>query len=59
MPLYAYKCEGCGNEFEEVRRVESRDDSIQCTTCQEKAYRRLTTAAIHGFEYYKDPRAAV
>jgi len=32
MPLYAYKCKECGNEWEEFRTVDSRHDA-KCAKC--------------------------
>ena len=33
MPLYSYKCEACGNEFEGVRKIDERYN-IKCPQCR-------------------------
>jgi putative FmdB family regulatory protein len=33
MPLYEYKCEGCGGVFFELRRSTEREDPITCPDC--------------------------
>jgi putative FmdB family regulatory protein len=33
MPLYVYKCEGCGHEFEDLVSYPKRDDPKACTKC--------------------------
>jgi putative FmdB family regulatory protein len=43
MPLYQYRCEECGHEFEEMHRVTS--DLPECLECEsENVKRRITTA---------------
>ena len=43
MPLYQYRCEDCGHEFEEMHRVTS--DLPECPDCEsENVKRRITTA---------------
>tara|TARA_Y100000296_G_scaffold85787_1_gene122858 strand:- start:594 stop:839 length:246 start_codon:yes stop_codon:yes gene_type:complete len=35
MPTYQYKCEKCGDEFEEIHRINEREFPLQtpCETC--------------------------
>lgn len=33
MPLYEYKCDGCGEVFYELRRSAEREDPIACPDC--------------------------
>ena len=40
MPLYEYRCAGCGHEFEALVRV-GEADSAGCPTCDEGPVRRL------------------
>lgn len=40
MPLYEYRCEDCGHEFEELVSF-SRADLVQCENCGSKNTRRL------------------
>jgi putative FmdB family regulatory protein len=43
MPLYEYRCEECGHEFEAMHRVDS--DLPECPECEsERVKRRITTA---------------
>jgi len=30
MPIYAYKCENCGRESEEFRKIKERDETSLC-----------------------------
>lgn len=43
MPLYQYRCEDCGHEFEAMHRVDA--DLPECPECEsEHVKRRITTA---------------
>ena len=50
MPLYAYGCEKCGYEFDDVKRIEDRDQPLgdPCPDCGETGgvQRKLTTAKL-------------
>jgi putative FmdB family regulatory protein len=37
MPLYAYRCKACGNEFEEVHKIVDRNIPVEapCSKCGE------------------------
>jgi putative FmdB family regulatory protein len=45
MPLYSYKCNSCGTEFDEFRPVEKRK-SCPCEACGKEAKQQLTAAHI-------------
>jgi len=34
MPLYEYRCENCGQEFEKMLRFDQSDDLPVCPICQ-------------------------
>ncbi len=42
MPLYEYKCNACGNDFEEL--VFSEPEKVKCPTCGSTDTRRLVSA---------------
>jgi putative FmdB family regulatory protein len=43
MPMYDYRCDGCGREFELQRPVAQRDDA-ECPHCRGRKVRRLVRA---------------
>lgn len=42
MPLFEYKCEDCGAEFEEI--VMTSGDEILCRNCRSKNVKKLMSA---------------
>ncbi|MFA7237751.1 MAG: zinc ribbon domain-containing protein [Phycisphaeraceae bacterium] len=42
MPIYAFKCDKCGHEFEEL--VSRMDGSAPCPQCSAKKVNRMLTA---------------
>jgi len=44
MPIYEYKCEDCGQEFECIV-ARSKRDKVRCTECNSKNTKRLLCAA--------------
>jgi putative FmdB family regulatory protein len=50
MPIYEYKCESCGNEYEQLRRMSEADLNLQCPDCRSERVRRMLSsfAAIGG-----------
>ena len=49
MPIYEYRCESCGEEFEELVRLDTPDEEIECPACaQHTVKRRLSTFAVGG-----------
>ncbi len=47
MPIYAYKCMECGNDFERLRGISSSDKEVGCPDCgkEGQAKRKLSTFA--------------
>jgi putative FmdB family regulatory protein len=43
MPLYEYRCEDCGHEFEDWKSI-SRRDEAECPTCKSAKVKRLVRA---------------
>ena len=44
MPLYEYRCEGCGEQFELVQPVSVRAEDTTCPNCQARKATRLMSA---------------
>ncbi len=46
MPLYEYRCSGCGARFEQLRRMSEADVALVCPRCQSTDVKRqLSTFA--------------
>jgi putative FmdB family regulatory protein len=46
MPLYEYRCAGCGEQFEQLRRMSEADVDVICPKCKsEEVQRMLSTFA--------------
>ena len=60
MPIYEYKCENCGYEFEEMLHFSERDDPLNtpCSfpTCAGKVHLKMSLGSFHlkGGGWYKD-----
>ena len=60
MPIYEYKCENCGHEFEEMLHFSERDNPINdpCPfpTCTGKVHLKMSLGSFHlkGSGWYKD-----
>ena len=60
MPIYEYKCENCGYEFEEMLHFSEREDplNIPCSfpTCGGKVHLKMSLGSFHlkGSGWYKD-----
>lgn len=48
MPLYQYKCNSCSSEFEELRRRDEADNSIECPKCKGRDVKRKMPSSISG-----------
>ncbi len=44
MPIYEYRCDACGHEFERLQKI-SEDLLQECPDCGEKALKKLVSAA--------------
>ncbi|RIK08714.1 MAG: hypothetical protein DCC49_08510 [Acidobacteria bacterium] len=47
MPLYAYKCNSCGHDFDARNGFDDRDDA-NCPECGDAARRLISTVAVTG-----------
>ena len=60
MPIYEYKCDVCGHEFEEMLHFSEREDplNIPCSfpTCGGKVHLKMSLGSFHlkGSGWYKD-----
>lgn len=43
MPVYRYRCNECGHEFEEIHSID--DDLPECPECESAAVKRLIVSA--------------
>jgi putative FmdB family regulatory protein len=41
MPLYEYRCGGCGQTFEQLRRMQDADRDLACPKCKSGEVERL------------------
>ncbi|MDP7036898.1 MAG: zinc ribbon domain-containing protein [Candidatus Marinimicrobia bacterium] len=44
MPVYDYRCESCGNRFDELVSFSKSDSEIECPKCSEKKSKRMLSA---------------
>lgn len=44
MPLYEYRCDACGHEFEALQKI-SDEPLIHCPACEAQDLRKLVSAA--------------
>ena len=47
MPMYEYRCEACGEEFEAIVRITEKDD-VDCPECGAKAKKLVSAFALGG-----------
>jgi putative FmdB family regulatory protein len=55
MPIYRYFCNDCSLEFEELRKYDDRDNSIDCPDC-ESANTKREFATTFGVKTTLDPK---
>ncbi len=48
MPVYEYVCKKCGTLFEATRRIDDKDEGVQCPLCYQKECRRLPSVFSSG-----------
>jgi putative FmdB family regulatory protein len=48
MPMYEYRCEECGNRYEELRRMSEADQDLSCPKCGSSGVERLLSAFATG-----------
>ncbi len=47
--MYEYRCQTCGKQFEQVRRMSEADSGLVCPTCASVEIERLLSGfAAHG-----------
>ncbi len=46
MPIYAYKCKSCGEQFDSMRRMSDRDEDVSCPACGELAPQRMLSSVF-------------
>jgi len=44
MPIYEYRCQTCGRQFEKIRRMADADKELECPDCQSKRVERTVSA---------------
>ena len=44
MPLYEYRCQACGDEFEILRGLNDKDEDVKCPQCGAKEAEKLLSA---------------
>lgn len=60
MPLHRYKCQGCGNEFEEIQKFSDEPLKV-CETCGAEALERMrgkVSFLLKGGSWAKDGYSA-
>ena len=49
MPIYEYKCEGCGGHYEQIRKMSDADSNLECPECRSREVKRqLSSFAAHS-----------
>lgn len=49
MPLYEYRCENCGQEFEKMLRFDQSDELPACPICQSAdTHKRISVFSSRG-----------
>ncbi len=51
MPVYEYVCKKCGTAFEATRRIDDKDEEVQCPFCYEKECERLPSVFSSGSSF--------
>lgn len=49
MPIYEYKCEDCGTEFEQIVKFSSREEDQTCPECEKKCGKYLDRVRIFSY----------
>jgi putative FmdB family regulatory protein len=44
MPLYEYRCQACGHDFETLRGLHDKDEDVVCSKCGAKKAEKLLSA---------------
>lgn len=46
MPIYEFICDSCQNQFEKLRKIIERKDSVECPICNSLAHRNPNPTSI-------------
>ncbi|MEZ5400030.1 MAG: zinc ribbon domain-containing protein [Bryobacteraceae bacterium] len=44
MPMYEYRCQECGEKYEQLRRMSEADTGLACPRCASQKVERLLSA---------------
>lgn len=53
MPIYEYRCEDCGHQFEKIRSFSKKDEKIECPICGKENTERVLSVFSSGSSGYK------
>jgi len=48
MPLYEYRCQECGKQYEMLRKMQDADRELECPECRSEAVERLFSTFAAG-----------
>lgn len=49
MPMYEYRCEACGEHFEELVRLDTKDEDVECPECgRHESHRKVSVIGALG-----------
>lgn len=48
MPIYEYRCKGCGNEFEALIWTSREEEAVECPRCAGKEVDRVLSPFARG-----------
>lgn len=48
MPIYEYRCQKCGETYEQLRRLADADRDLECPECKSREVLRLISSFAAG-----------
>jgi len=48
MPMYEYRCQKCGKQYEMLRRMQDADCELECPDCRSHHVERLVSTFAAG-----------
>lgn len=48
MPMYEYRCQACGEQYEQLRRMSEADQDLECPHCGSPRVERQVSACSIG-----------
>ncbi len=48
MPMYEYRCQECGRQYEQLRRMSEADQDLKCPQCGSENVKRQYSACAIG-----------